>query len=65
MFNVAFDRETPYQLLRITLPPGVRLFPEISGSHYRCSLRFLAWQNTDDRPKQATDDVKFILTCCP
>jgi cell division protein ZapD len=65
VFNVAFDRDTPYQLLRITLPAGVRLYPETSGSHYRCSMRFLEWQGVDMRPKQTLDDVPFTLTCCP
>ncbi len=65
MFTVAFDRETPYQLLRITLPPGARLYPEISGSHYRCSMRFLEWTDIDSRPKQTESDVPFVLTCCP
>ena len=65
IFNVAFDRENPYQLLRITLPAGVALYPEISGSHYRCSVRFLEWPNIDSRPKQTETDVPFTLTCCP
>jgi cell division protein ZapD len=65
MFNVAFDRETPYQLLRITLPAGVALYPEISGSHHRCSMRFLEWQDIDSRPRQTEADVPFVLTCCP
>jgi cell division protein ZapD len=65
VFNVNFDRETPYQLLRISLDTGSPLYPEISGSHYRCSLRFLQWQSIDARPKQADGDVPFTLTCCP
>jgi cell division protein ZapD len=65
MFNVAFERDTPYQLLRIALPAGAALFPEISGSHYRCSLRFLEWTDIDSRPKQTEADVPFTLTCCP
>ena len=65
VFNVSFDRETPYQLLRITLPAGVALFPEISGSHYRCNLRFLEWTDIDNRAKQTEVDVPFTLTCCP
>ena len=65
MFNVAFDRETPYQLLRITLPAGVALYPEISGSHYRCNMRFLEWTDVDSRPRQTEVDVPFTLTCCP
>jgi cell division protein ZapD len=65
VFNVAFDRDTPYQLVRVTLPPGTALYPEISGSHYRCSLRFLEWTDIESRPKQTEVDVPFILTCCP
>ena len=65
LFNVGFDRETPYQLLRITLRAGVALYPEISGSHYRCNLRFLEWRDSDSRPQQTATDVPFVLTCCP
>ena len=65
VFNVNFDRDTPYQLLRVTLPAGTALYPEISGSHYRCSMRFLEWQGVAARPKQTLDDVPFTLTCCP
>ena len=65
VFNVAFDRDTPYQLLRICLPTSISLYPEISGSHYRCSLRFLEWLSIESRAKQATDEVSFTLTCCP
>ena len=63
-YQIAFERETPIQLLRITLPGDSRLFPEISGSHHRCSIRFLTWVDADNRPCQPTDDVPFVLTCC-
>ena len=49
----------------VTLPGGTALYPEISGSHYRCSLRFLEWTDIDSRPKQTDVDVPFTLTCCP
>ncbi len=39
----------PIQLLRISLPAGTGLYPEISGSHHRCSMRFLAWNGIDSR----------------
>jgi len=65
VFNINFDRDTPYQLLRVTLPAGAALYPEISGSHYRCSMRFLEWTDIDSRPRQAAVDVPFTLTCCP
>jgi cell division protein ZapD len=63
-FQIAFERENPCQLLRLTLPHGTQLFPEISGSHHRCSIRFLSWNDANARPVQATDDVKFLLTVC-
>jgi cell division protein ZapD len=65
IFNVVFERDTPYQLLRITIPAGHGLYPEISGSHHRCSMRFLEWQTLEARARQTTADVSFTLTCCP
>jgi cell division protein ZapD len=64
VFNVTFDRDNPYQLLRIALRTAAPLYPEISGSHYRCSMRFLEWQGLDARPRQTEADVPFVLTCC-
>jgi len=63
-FQIAFERDNPCQLLRITLPPNTELFPEISGSHHRCSIRFLTWTDVNGRPVQTTEDVKFLLTTC-
>ncbi len=64
VFNVNFDRENPYQLLRIYLPGSSALYPEISGSHYRCSLRFLEWHGIEQRATQSEIDVPFTLICC-
>jgi cell division protein ZapD len=63
-FHITFDRDTPIQLLRISLPKSAGLYPEISGSHYRCSLRFLTWNGLAARPTQSEVDVPFILSCC-
>jgi cell division protein ZapD len=63
-FNITFERETPLQLLRITLPAGAGLYPEISGSHHRCNVRFLTWNGLTTRPTQVQTDVPFTLTCC-
>jgi cell division protein ZapD len=65
VFNVNFDRDNPFQLLRIRLPATSQLYPEISGSHYRCNLRFLEWRGLEQRPTQAEIDVPFTLICCP
>jgi len=63
-FQLVLDRDTPTQLLRISLPAGSELYPEISGSHHRCSIRFLTWADISTRPVQATTDVQFLLTTC-
>jgi cell division protein ZapD len=63
-FNITFERDNPLQLLRITLPAAAGLYPEISGSHHRCSVRFLSWNGLATRPTQTQADVPFTLSCC-
>jgi len=63
-FQLNMDRDSHCQLVRITLPAGSELFPEISGSHYRVSIRFLKWQDVNTRPVQTEQDVPFLLTTC-
>jgi len=63
-FAINFDRDTPLQLLRICLPHESGLYPEISGSHHRCSVRFLRWNGLAARPSQAEEDVAFQLITC-
>jgi len=63
-FNITFDRDNPLQLLRISLPAAAGIYPEISGSHHRCNLRFLKWNGLAARPTQTEEDVAFELTCC-
>ena len=63
-FNITFERDNPLQLLRITLPAASGLYPEISGSHHRCSVRFLSWNGLTARPTQTQADVPFTLSCC-
>lgn len=63
-FNITFERDNPLQLLRIGLPAAAGLYPEISGSHYRCNIRFLTWNGLATRPTQTEADVSFMLSCC-
>jgi cell division protein ZapD len=63
-YQIVFERDAPIQLLRISMSGDTALFPEISGSHHRCSIRFLSWVGADSRPVQAIVDVPFVLTCC-
>ncbi len=63
-YAINFDRDTPLQLLRIVLPHDSDLYPEISGSHHRCSVRFLRWNGLAQRPSQAEQEVAFTLITC-
>ncbi len=63
-FQLAFERDNPCQLLRLGLPAATTLYPEISGSHHRCSIRFMTWTDVSARPVQTTEDVQFLLTIC-
>jgi cell division protein ZapD len=63
IFQLQFDRENPCQLLRVTMPSDSQLFPEISGSQHRCTIRFLQWAD-GARPVHMETDVPFLLTCC-
>lgn len=51
-------------LLRVSLQPGAGLYPEISGSHHRFTIRFMQWPDALQRPSQAHNDVRFRLTIC-
>ncbi len=64
IYQIVFERDHPVQLLRVTLPGSTDLFPEVSGSHHRCSLRFLRWNSVHARASQAAEDVPFVLTTC-
>jgi cell division protein ZapD len=64
IFQLQFDRENPCQLVRVTLPPHIDLFPEMSGSQHRCTIRFLNWTDATSRPVHVETDVPFLLTCC-
>ncbi|MBL8225105.1 MAG: cell division protein ZapD [Chromatiales bacterium] len=51
-------------LLRVSVGPDAGLYPEISGSHHRFTIRFMQWPDTRTRPTQAARDVQFRLTIC-
>ena len=64
VFHITFDRGTNVQLLRVAVPGDLGIYPEISGSHYRASVRFVSWQGLNDRARQVETDVPFQLICC-
>lgn len=63
-FQHSLGREPNMGLLRITMAAGTQLFPEISGSHHRISVRFMEWSDVQMRAIQTTQNVSFELTIC-
>ena len=59
-----FDRDSTAILLRVTLPPGIQVYPEISGSHHRFTVRFMHWPDIRNRALQTSSDIGFTLTIC-
>jgi cell division protein ZapD len=51
-------------MLRVSLPDGSPLYPEISGSQHRFTIRFLEWSSVDRRAVQTGHDVAFQLSIC-
>jgi cell division protein ZapD len=64
VYHITFDRDNPVQLVRIGVPSGLGIYPEISGSQHRSSVRFVSWQGPVERARQVEGDVEFELTCC-
>ena len=46
------------------MPAPCAVYPEISGSQHRFTIRFLGWVGIGERPVQTGDDVNFVLACC-
>jgi len=63
-FQAMLDRQFSYKLLRVTLPSNTDWFPEISGSHHFCTVRFMSQPDPCERPQQTTEDVAFRLERC-
>ena len=64
MYQHRMQKDLSCRLLRITLPDDSTLFPEISGSQHRFTMRFLEWSSIDSRAVQTGHDVKFHLSVC-
>ena len=63
-FQRGLDSSAPHQLVRILLPPGNPLFPEISGGRHRFSIHFLEQPDPNRRAVQSSADIAFELVCC-
>ncbi len=65
VYHHVLARDGGSNLLRVGLPAGTVIYPEISGSHHRFTMRFMEWPGTpQSRPVQVTRDVRFQLMVC-
>ena len=64
MYQHSMQKDVNCRLLRVMLPNSSSLFPEISGSQHRFTVRFLEWVTIDSRAVQTGHDVAFQLAIC-
>jgi len=64
MYQHRMQKDINCRLLRVTLHEGSQLYPEISGSQHRFTVRFLEWSTIDKRAVQTGHDVQFKLSVC-
>ncbi|MEX0976792.1 MAG: cell division protein ZapD [Woeseia sp.] len=64
MYQYNVQKGVNCRILRVSLPEASLLYPEISGSQNRFSIRFLEWSSIDRRAVQTGHDVTFQLSIC-
>ena len=64
MYQHNMQKDASCRLLRVSLTSDADLFPEISGSQHRFTVRFLEWSTIDCRAVQTGHDVPFQLSIC-
>lgn len=64
MYQHRMQKDVSCRLLRVTLPVASKLYPEISGSQHRFTIRFLEWSTIESRAVQTGHDVDFQISVC-
>jgi len=64
MYQHSMQKGADCRLLRVSIEGGSSLFPEISGSQHRFTVRFLEWSTIDARAVQTGHDIPFQLSTC-
>ena len=64
MYQHSMQKDAHCRLLRVSLSDNSRLYPEISGSQHRFTVRFLEWSTVESRAVQTGHDVAFQLYIC-
>jgi len=64
MYQHRMQKDASCRVLRVALPRASLLYPEISGSQHRFTVRFLEWSSIDNRAVQTGHDVEFRISVC-
>jgi cell division protein ZapD len=64
LYKRSFNKGDEYNLVRVLVPAKAGIYPEISAGPQRFTVRFAHWRGVDERPRQVTDDVPFLLALC-
>ena len=64
MYQHNMERGVELNLVRVLLPTGGGIYPEISAGKHRFTVRFVRWRGIDQRPAQVERDVRFLLALC-
>ena len=64
MYQHRMKKDVSYKLLRVSLADDSSLYPEISGSQHRFTVRFLEWSTINHRAVQSGHDVSFEISIC-
>ena len=64
MYQRNMEKGAVPNLVRVLLPSGGGIYPEISAGKHRFTVRFVKWQGIDERPAQVERDVRFLLALC-
>ena len=64
-YHQSLDPGLPYQMVRVSLPTHLNIYPEISTGKHRLTIRFLLLDPDHlDQTQQLSDNLLFQLTCC-
>ncbi len=64
MYQHNTQKDVNCRVLRVSIAEDSSLFPEISGSQHRFTVRFLEWSTVNSRAVQTGHDVPFQLSIC-
>lgn len=64
LYQRTLDKQRQHNLVRVLLPAGSGIYPEISAGPQRFTVRFVEWLGVANRPRQASRTVQFRLALC-